>query len=322
MGDWKILILHTRHSTLLKRSFEAAFPGRTVSLHVPALGTKRYVDAITPADLMSYFRRNIYDPSIWNGRVLTVYGQGDFHHYTYALSRLAAERRGFKRPGGFTYFHVDNHRDDYGGSKLSCGNFVDSIAYDHGAIPFFIGPDAYPFKDARGYLIRGAKIPIYSNFFTKSRQEARDWKGVRTLEGCFTGAELPATRDLRETPIPTYLSFDLDVLTEAEMLTVYDQNPLVTTRHLCRILDRIRPHKKVFSADILGLPDESNHALSALTMVILARKIMGMGTKRLLAYHTRMKQKQAAHITYKRLRLDDLHRNSPVSEEKLLEVLA
>ncbi len=322
MDNWRILLLHTKRDTLLKRSFEAAFPGRTVSLHVPALRTKRYVDAISSADLMNYFRQNIYDPAIWNGRVLTVYGQGDFHHYTYALSKLATERRGLNRPGGFTYFHIDNHRDDYGGSKLSCGNFVDSIVYDHGAVPFFVGPDAYPFKDSRGYSKGGANIPIYSNYFTKRMQESRDWKGVRTIKRFFTGAEFPAERDLRETPTPAYLSFDLDILMEAEMLTAYDQNPLITIRRLCSILDRIRAHKKVFSADILGLPDSSDHALSTLTMIILARKIMGMGTKRLLAYHTNLKQKQAAHITNKHIRLDDLRRNSPVSEEKLLEVLA
>lgn len=329
MNNWQILLLHTHRSTLLKRSFEAAFPDRTVSLHVPALGTEWYVDSIAQADLLHYFRRNVYDPGLWSGRVLTVYGQGDFHHYTYALSRLAAERRGLEGPEqSWTYFHFDRHRDDWGDREhcgtsldISCGNFVDSIAYDHGAIPFFVGADAYPFKDVRGYRVNGTEIPIYSNYFTKRMQRSRDWKGIRSLRRYFTGAQLPSKRDLRETPTPAYLSLDLDLLTQSEIITNYDQEDHVTTRRLCQILDRIRPFKKVFSADILGLPDDTHHPLSALTMIILSRKIMGMGTKNLLKYHSWLKQKQASAVTRGYISLEDRQREGPLEEEELLEVL-
>ncbi|MCH7890534.1 MAG: hypothetical protein IH921_03425 [Gemmatimonadetes bacterium] len=199
---------------------------------------------------------------------------------------------------------------------------MDSICHDHGAIPFMVGPDAYPYKDTKGYRMDGTEIPIYSNYFTKEMQKSRDWKGVRTLRKHFTGVELPATADLRETPTPAYLSFDLDLLAQSEIVTNYDQNPLATTRRICQILDKIRPHKRVFSADILGLPDDTHHPLSVLTMIIIARKIMGMGTKKLLTYQGQLKQKQAALVTNGYIYLDDRERESPIEEGELLEVLS
>ncbi len=41
MNDWQIVLLHTSQTTLLKRVFEAAFPGRVVSMYVPELSRQR-----------------------------------------------------------------------------------------------------------------------------------------------------------------------------------------------------------------------------------------------------------------------------------------
>lgn len=327
--SWRILLMHTRRNTLLKRAFEAAFPDLVQPMHVPALGTDWYCDSATQDDILNYFRRNVYDPGLWDGRLLTVYGDGNFHHYTYALTRLAAEQRGLEGPEqNWTYFHFDQHRDDWGvrlpdgtSQYLDCGNFVDSICHDHGAIPFFVGVDAYPFKDVKGYRMDGTEIPIYSNYFTKKMQKSRDWRRVRSLRKGFTGVELPSTADLRATPTSAYLSFDLDLLAQSEIVTNYDQNPEASTKRVCQILDKIRPHKRVFSADILGLPDDTHHPLSVLTMIIVARKIMGMGTKKLLAYQGWLKQKQSALVTNGYVDLDDRERESPIEEGELLEVL-
>lgn len=335
MDDWLIVLLHTRRSTLLKRAFETAFPdGRVVSLFVPSLAEKH--KDTTREDLMEYFRRRVYDSGIWNGRVLTIYGDGEFHHYTYALTKFAAERKGLAHSDfGWTYMHFDNHRDDWGyrapdgtSMYLDCASFVDAIAHDHKAIPFFVGPDAYPKKDSQGYRIAGQEIPIYNNYFTKELQESMEWTRNTGLRDLYTGAELPALRDLKETPTPAYLSFDLDYLATTEIVTNFDQNPNVTTRRLCQILDRIRPHKRVFSADILGFPDDCSHPLSVLTMIILARKVMGLRVERLLRYHGRLKQKQAAMVTNfgkgvgeAWCCLDEKDRDSPIEEGELLEVL-
>jgi hypothetical protein len=117
------------------------------------------------------------------------------------------------------------------------------------------------------------------------------------------------------------------------MVTNFDQNDDMTVRRVCKILDKVRPYKRVFSADLLGFPDGNRmHALSALTMIILARKIMGLGVTRLLKYHTEAKRRQAALINNEYLGskrcnwdywsvLDDEHRESPIEEGELLEVL-
>ena len=134
------------------------------------------------------------------------------------------------------------------------------------------------------------------------------------------GDERPSVADLRETPTPSYLSFDLDYLATTEMVTNFDQNENVKLRRVCQILDRIRPHKRLFGADILGLPDDCHHGLSALTMIILARKIMGLGVTRLLSEHTWAKRQQAWCRTPPFDPLDRL-RPSPISEGELLEIL-
>lgn len=334
MDDWQIVLLHTKKTTLLKRAFEAAFPGRVISLHVPDLGARSKAYA-KKEDLVRYFRRHVFDPGVWRHRVLTVYGDGDFHHYTYALTKLALERRGM---GSWTYFHFDQHRDDWGdrggdgyADSLDCASFVDQIAHDHSATPFLVGPDAYAKRDSEGYTIRDKHIPIYHNFFTKELQRSQRWlnNGIQ-FEGKQTGVELPAVPDLRATPAESYLSFDLDLLARSEIVTNFDQNDHATVRRLCQILDHIRPHKRVFSADILGFPDwNKHHALSCLTMVILARKIMGLGVDRLLNHHTRAKKIQAAWFAggalnkYQMPRYDPFEegRESPIVEGELMEIL-
>lgn len=336
MNDWQIVLLHTEKNTLLKRAVEAAFPGRVASIHVPALNAYRWManEGVDSMELMHYFRRYVYDPGLWSNRVLTIYGDGELHHYTYALSRLAAERRGYHQKDlPFTYFHFDNHRDDWGERDkegftdlLNCANFVDTLSYDHGAVPFMVGPQAYPYKDSIGYRMGDREIPIYSNYFTKDIQSSRSWKGVPQWRGGCDGTELPVVGDLKATPTPAYLSFDLDVLAHSEIVTNFDQNDYMTLRRLCQILDRVRPYKKVFGADILGFPDERHHALSVLTVVILARKVMGLGTRRLLRYHSYAKRVQALRTSVTcpdniYVHYEEVTRPSPISEGELMEVL-
>ena len=325
MNDWRILLLHTRQETLLKRAFETAFPDRTLSVHVPALGEEKKCWMVSKPNLVDYFRRQVYDSGIWSGRVLTIYGDGNFHHYTYPLTRLACDRRGL-HSWDWTYFHFDNHRDDWGRRrpsgepyKLTCAGFVDSIAHDHRAIPFMVGPDVYAKKDSQGYLINGQKIPIYHNRFPKYLQESKRWTNNSELSGDTDPRRLPVRRDLEETPTESYISFDLDLLPVEEIVTNYDQNPRMSLRHLIRQVERVREYKRIFSADILGFPDDCHHSLSALTMIILARKLMGLGVKSLLEHHTHLKQRQAKITS--RVAFADRNRQSPIEEGELMEVL-
>lgn len=329
MDNWLVVVLHNQPDSILKDVFETAFPkGRVVSLFRPGLWDHSWTP--TGPEMVDWFRRRIYDPGIWRHRVLTVYESGYYHHYTYALSRLAAKRRGLleREAWNWTYFHFDNHRDDYEfadrekhgrSSFLSYGNFVDSLAYDHGALPFLIGPNVYPEHDARGYLINRFHIPIYSNSFPRRVARSRNWQGHRRYP--TTGTHLPCQEDLVNTPQDAYLSFDLDVLAPSEIVTDFDQNEYMTLRRLCQIVDRVREHKRVFGADLLGLPHPYPHPLSVLTMLILARKVMGMGISKLLAHHTHAKRLQSlaqakdAHLLGRR------NRKSPLSKAELLEII-
>lgn len=328
MNDWRVVFLHTKRETLLKRAVEAAFPEIAVSIHVPALSDAWHCEK---EYLLDYFQRWVYDPEVWSGRVLTIYGTGHYHHLTYALTKLALERRGLEG-FGWTYFHWDNHRDDWGRhdsegrlvGEMDCGSFVDSIVYDHQGIPFFIGPDTYPRRDSQGYNILGTRIPIYHNFFTQAKQRSRNWSSNRTISS-QTGLELPSVGDLQETPTESYLTFDLDLLSQSEIVTHFDQNNEMTLRRICSMLDHIRPFKRIFSADILGYPDNHfHHPLSVLTVLILARKVMGLGVQRLLEYHSYAKRLQAAKLNFDYDFWEEMkwkRRDSPITEGELLEVL-
>jgi len=329
MEDWQIVLLHTRQTTLLQRVFEAAFPGRVASIYVPELSRERKRN-VSKKTLVDYFKREVFDAGIWKNRVLTVYGDGNFHHWTYALTRFALDRRNV---GEWTYFHFDQHRDDWGQpdskgikNELDCANFVDQIAHDYSGTPFMVGPEVYPRRDTAGYTICGKNIPLYHNYFTKAMQKSKRWhNNVRPIDQ--SGLELPSARDLQVTPTESYLSFDLDLLSHSEIVTNYDQNDDMTLRRVCQILDKVRPYKRIFSADMLGFPDwNKTHALSALTMVILARKIMGLGTEQLLKYHTYAKRRQAVGLNGWSENgywwdLDQEKRESPIEEGELLEVL-
>jgi len=91
------------------------------------------------------------------------------------------------------------------------------------------------------------------------------------------------------------------------------------------MLDHVRPFKRIFGADIVGYPDDSfHHPLSVLTVLILARKIMGLGVEQLLEYHTYAKRKQAAalNVDYDFWEeMEEQHRESPIKEGELMEVL-
>ena len=330
--DWNILLLHSKRETLLKTALEAAFPGKVISLFRPGLNDPWMSECPTTNEVWKYFRTRVFNPSIWSRRVLTIYGSGSLHHYTHSLTRLSTERRGFDPEKlEWTYAHFDNHRDTWldhsrGGNSINCGGFVDLIARDHGGVPFLIGTDVYPRKDIKGYSFSGRKIPIFSNYFSSKIKRKFPWHTYRGpgLRSFTYATQLPSEEDLLLTPRPSYLSFDLDVLRSTELVSDFDHHHYMTLRRLCQIVDKVRGYKSIFGADILGMPDNCYHPLSALTVVILAKKILGGGIKNLLSFHTHAKRVQAPLIRqYKNIYKfeDDHERPSPITESQLLEVL-
>lgn len=323
-SDWQIILLASRNS-LLKKGFKASFGEKVIVLNVPELGKERKNHRTTREDLLSYFRRHVYDSGIWRQRILTVYGSGSMHHYTFALHKLALQQRTIRKS---TLMLFDQHRDTWGrrnkdglSNYLTCSNWFDQTVCAHNATPFMVGPDCYPAHDSRGFEINGNRIPVYHNYFTKTLQASRKWRS-NTPPANQTGYEMPAVADLRETPRNAYLTFDLDLLGRSEIITEFDQNDGFKLRRLLQIIDQIRKHKRIFSADMLGFPEwNQTHSLSVLTMLILARKIMGLGINRLLEYHTHYKRVQGQLAKSNRNFYRAHHRQSPIGEEDLLEIV-
>ena len=138
----RIVLLHCRRGSLLKRAFETAFPSLVYSIHVPSLEMSGE-GGIATVELLDYFRRWVYDPEIWSDRVLTVYGSGTFHHWTYALTRLAVERKRLQHSTRRRHLHqcdkqlqLDNRRNGLGcirGPSVQSRTVEEEPALDLGA---------------------------------------------------------------------------------------------------------------------------------------------------------------------------------------------
>lgn len=174
------------------------------------------------------------------GKPLTVYGHGSYHHYTYGLVGNVMPQRTKE----FLYIHIDYHTDagvckskcncgtPHGlhskcGMSIGCGSFVMELK-DHGAKNFlFVGTD----------MACGWKRKEYI------RQD-------QLLQSDYVS--LLAEQLQRKRCQDVYISMDLDVLTNTEIPTGYGRGK-ITLRHLLDILTTIKEHKNILGADILGL---------------------------------------------------------------------
>jgi hypothetical protein len=174
------------------------------------------------------------------GKPLTVYGHGSYHHYTYGIVGNTMPQR----TNEFLYIHIDYHTDAgvckqqcncgtahniHGkcGMSVGCGSFVMELV-DHGAKNFlFVGTDA------------------------KCGWKRKQWvRQEQLLQSDYVSL---LTRELkRKRCQDVYISMDLDVLTHAEIPTGYGRGK-ITLRHLLDILTTIKEHKNILGADILGL---------------------------------------------------------------------
>jgi arginase family enzyme len=173
------------------------------------------------------------------GKPLTVYGHGSYHHYTYGLVGNVMPQR----TNEFLYIHIDMHTDAginrqrcnclpaHGlhkcGMSIGCGSFVEDIA-DHGAKNFlFIGTDASCGWKRKRWVKQDTLLQSDS---------------LNIIE-----------RELgRKRCNDVYISMDLDVLASKELPTGYGRGK-ISLRHLLDILTVIQRNKNVLGADILGL---------------------------------------------------------------------
>lgn len=225
------------------------------------------------------------------GKILTLYGDGGYHHYTYGLCLKIAKRKS----KDYMYVHADNHTDARKcDDPIGCGSFVEDIADK---------------PRAKDILLLGT--PYGSN------EKNRTIVTVGTLTSKNAKEEL--RKALKEKPQKdVYVSFDLDVLNRIEITTSYGAGNL-SLENLLDAIEVISEEKNIISADMLGLTNritrmkihdlvlEYTEPISLLTYAVLAAKITGKDTKEL--------EKLQGYFKNKEVYADDLRERILLREE-------
>lgn len=223
------------------------------------------------------------------GKILIIYGDGIYHHYTYGLCTATA----YKKSKDYIYVHTDNHTDagNHGiDGYIGCGSFVEDIIKGAGA------------KDA---LLLG---PTHgSNELKRTHIDQPTLASEKAEEALRDKLKEKLQKDV-------YASFDLDVMHRTEIITSYGQG-MLELKHLLKIIEVINEEKNVISADILGLSSSTSYRLkseclepvSLLTYAALAAKITGKDTKEL--------EKLQGYFKNKKVYADDLRERVLLREE-------
>lgn len=172
------------------------------------------------------------------GPVLAVYGSGFFHHYTYGL--CAAAGRLSKE---FCYIHIDGHTDCFPGRGMKLketviySDFVEDIVRDgatHAKDVIMVGPSLSGFDWCRCLPYAPHRI-----FEEKLNSEEALDDLSRLLEGTCNDV---------------YISFDLDVTVDDEIITDWREweRGRLRKEQLLRMASLINSRKNIIGADILG----------------------------------------------------------------------
>ncbi|MBI4141142.1 arginase family protein [Candidatus Woesearchaeota archaeon] len=186
---------------------------------------------LTPPDNLNPATREYITASTKNvctlkGRVLTIYGSGSFHHYTYGLVKNLANTRS----ENYAYVHIDQHTDNGSPESpyLGNGGFVGQIGLEKSiAAVRYIGCEQILNKETPAAIIL--------------QNKTINEDGVqKTLQDILAG-----------TPDDVYVSIDLDVLKKNEMITRWEEG-LMGINTLIEVIQFLIQKKNIISADILG----------------------------------------------------------------------
>jgi arginase family enzyme len=262
LTEWDILVLEVDiPSREFGKFLELIWPARVKRRKIPSsLGKGVSYGCLHKKKDIREGIKNILD---WEtDKVLTVYGSGRFHHYTYGLCREIAD----KRSEAYDYIHFDYHSDNghfrYNNEEIYAGSFVKSILKDSKAKNLrFIGGSEGLTKD-----------DLIENEFEK------------TLLEYVRGAQEDA-----------YLSIDLDVMDEGEVKTDFWQGKL-KIEELLDSISVIQKEKNLISADILGYSStdilgypRKIDAKSLLLYAAAAAQIIGVNPTRFVRLHKEAK---------------------------------
>lgn len=256
--NWKVLVLkHDHGSRLIGEFFKKIWGDGILIKEVKEYGNEN-------KNKIAEKVKNALGPL--EGKILTLYGSGSFHHYTYGLCKVIAREKSKQ----YTYLHIDHHADSEYDSHgfIGCGSFVENILEEPEAKDIILlGPTTNP------------KNRAFINQETLTSKNAKDT--IREV--------------LREKQQPDiYLSFDLDVLDVTEIDTYYNRGKL-KLNHLIDIIEVVKEEKNIISADILGYNgnfSSSAGKASFITYATLAAKLVGKDTKELEKLHDYFKDKR------------------------------
>ena len=159
------------------------------------------------------------------GKILTVYGSGSYHQFTYGLLTAIAD----ERSKSYTYIHIDQHSDNgaiYDPNIITCGNFVSFI------------PDSTHATAIKYIGCKSIFNPVPS----------QDRLHLASLE---QNSQESLTKLFDETPDAAYITTDLDVLWEEQMATGYPGG-MMNLSTLIETLLHIKKTKNIISADACG----------------------------------------------------------------------
>ena len=231
--DWKIVCLEIENdlgSTKESEFLSGLWPSRIIRIPVSNH------EIILKHDVQVL----LSDLSQISGRIFTVYGSGNYHHYTYGLLKNIADLR----LENYTYVHIDQHSDNERIKRrmkfINCANFV-----------YQIKDDAYNKKNNKCARVKCVKYIGCSKILNEIHDE--DILNPSQLKnGCVNNLVYALMQD---TPSDVYVSMDLDVLLDKEMSTRWPGGK-ISTSCLLDVLSRLKDTKNIISADALGFyPD-------------------------------------------------------------------
>ena len=173
----------------------------------------------------------------YDKKLLTITGHGTFHHLAYALCQYADKI-------SKSYVHIDKHCDSWRTpeearlGKLNCANFVPFIMEDTNAQNvLYLG----------SHIIEEDPEIFEDNLLMQKYEKSISLK--ENVSGFFREEKLARSIDALEEDV--YISIDLDVMEEYEVITGYDRGRL-TRDGLFDALSRIKNKRRIIGADIVG----------------------------------------------------------------------
>jgi arginase family enzyme len=241
--DWRILILnHDKSSEELGNYIKSLWPDITDAVKIKN-------DLSTREEIRKAIKGCINNH---NGKLLTLYGTGKLHHYTYGLCTEVAD----KRSNEYSYFHFDAHNDSedipsevLNPRTLNYGNFVPRIM-----------------KDSKAKSVRyvGSVICHILPFISQTTKNVRCISNVENVDAL--------KKILENLPNDLYMSTDLDVLAGHYAVDSDFQGAgRISVDTLIDCYEVLKKYKNIISADILGYSRSGQNWRDSMTLEAYAK---------------------------------------------------